>query len=244
MPQTTTARTVLGSTTQGSAGSAVGASLDLGATNPDTTLRLDLAVTAMSGTSPSLVVAIETSTDNTNWRTVKAFAPIVAVGKLEARVFAPVDRYVRASWTLTGTTPSATFSVSGVSLRPITHLGDIGRLQWPTAAFVNTSDEKKEAALATAELEATNQLTASKYVPPFTSWDDSLRQDVANIAAWNLLSAVGFNPESGPDSVVRTRFEDSKKNLKNAHYVNLVDSTPDEDEGGGYVVSSAARNWS
>jgi len=244
MPQTETARAVA---TNQAATLGSGTStpvLDLGATKSDTTLWLDLVVSALAGTdSPALTVAVETSSDNVTWRTVKSFAAQVAVGSVLGKVFSPVDRYVRTKWTLTGTTPTATYSVAGVSVRPIVHLGDLTRVQWPRASFVGKSDESVAAALRTAELDASNDLSAARYVMPFVDWDDSLRQDVANIAAWNLLCEVGFNPEGGNDQVVRTRYEDSKKSLRHAHYAQLVDSTPEVDEGEVYVVSEPPRRW-
>lgn len=76
------------------------------------TLRLLLDVTARSGTSPSMTVAIETSYDGTTWRSVASFAAATAVGT-ERKSFTGIDRYVRAVATISGTSPSFTYSVSG-----------------------------------------------------------------------------------------------------------------------------------
>lgn len=244
MPQTTTARTVLASTALVAAGSGVGASLDLGASSPDDTLRLELVVTAIAGGTPALNVSIETSPDGVTWTAVKAFSAVAVAGRSGVKAFAPVYRYVRASYALTGTGVSATFSVAGVSLHPLANLGDLKRLQWPAAALGSLTDEQLESALGAAEQQATNTLAAARYVPPFTSWDDSLRQDVLDVAAWNLMSgALGFNPEAGGDVAIRQRFTDAQKNLQAANYVNLVDSTPTLDEGEAYVVCGPDRKW-
>lgn len=76
------------------------------------TLRLTLNVTAASGTSPSLTVNVQTSEDGATWSAVASFAAATATGT-QRKVFTGLDRYFRATWTISGTTPSFTFSVSG-----------------------------------------------------------------------------------------------------------------------------------
>jgi hypothetical protein len=78
---------------------------------------LELNVTAASGTSPTMTVAIETSKDGSGtglgaWRSVASFAAATGVTS-ERKSFAGLDRYVRATATIGGTTPSFTYSVSG-----------------------------------------------------------------------------------------------------------------------------------
>lgn len=77
------------------------------------TLRLSLAVTAASGTTPNLAVTVETSGDGgSTWQTVGTFAAKTATGT-ERKSFSGIDRLARVSWAITGTTPSFTFSVTG-----------------------------------------------------------------------------------------------------------------------------------
>lgn len=77
------------------------------------TMRLKLDVTAASGTAPTLDVIVETSPDGAaNWQTVATFAQKTAVSS-ELNVFPGCDRFVRAKWTIAGTTPSFTFSLLG-----------------------------------------------------------------------------------------------------------------------------------
>jgi hypothetical protein len=76
------------------------------------TLRLTLNVTAASGTTPSLTVNVQTSQDNATWSTIASFPAATAVGT-SRKVFNGVDRYTRATTTITGTTPSFTFGVTG-----------------------------------------------------------------------------------------------------------------------------------
>lgn len=75
-------------------------------------LRAQLDVTAASGTTPSLAVLIEDTLDGTNFYTVGTFAAKTAVGREVINVTTPFTDTLRVSWTITGTTPSFTFSVS------------------------------------------------------------------------------------------------------------------------------------
>lgn len=76
------------------------------------TLRLALAVTAATGTTPSLTVTLEHSPDGTTWVAHSAFPSVTAAGSTR-RIFSGLDRFVRATWAVTGTTPSFTFTVAG-----------------------------------------------------------------------------------------------------------------------------------
>ncbi len=69
-----------------------------------------LDVTAVSGTTPSLTVTLETSADGTSWFTHTAFTAKTAAGK-DALKLANLGSYVRVSYAISGTTPSFTFSV-------------------------------------------------------------------------------------------------------------------------------------
>jgi hypothetical protein len=76
-------------------------------------IRLDLAVTAASGTKPSLQVDLETSSDNATWRPVGGFTALASTGT-QRMSLGGLDRFVRAVWTISGSgSPSFTFSVSG-----------------------------------------------------------------------------------------------------------------------------------
>lgn len=76
------------------------------------TLRASLDVTAASGTTPSATVKIQTSFDGSTWRDVASFTAATAA-TAERKSFPGIDRYVRAAWTVTGTTPSLTLGVTG-----------------------------------------------------------------------------------------------------------------------------------
>lgn len=81
------------------------------------TLRCQVRVTAVSGTStPTVTVTVQTSHDNgvaDAWRTAgAAYTGITAIGVSPYQSFA-VDRYVRVSYVVSGTTPSLTTAVVG-----------------------------------------------------------------------------------------------------------------------------------
>lgn len=83
--------------------------------NRNTLRSLTMAVTASSGTTPTLDVRVETGPDNSTWTTVGSFTQATGVTS-QTKSFAGLDRYARVAWTVGGTTPSFTFSVSGAEL--------------------------------------------------------------------------------------------------------------------------------
>lgn len=77
-------------------------------------LNLLVNVTAASGTTPSLALTVEWSHDGTNFAqgdTADTFAAITTTSA-KAKGFSIKAPFYRVVWTLTGTTPSFTFSVS------------------------------------------------------------------------------------------------------------------------------------
>ncbi len=82
------------------------------------TVRAFVDVTAASGTTPSMTLTLETSNDgSTGWQTVASFAAKTAVSS-ERKVFIGLDKFVRWTWAITGTTPSLTFSCSAQLVGP------------------------------------------------------------------------------------------------------------------------------
>jgi hypothetical protein len=79
------------------------------------TLRLARVVTAVGGTTPSITVIIEHSPDNTTWSTHTTFTAATGANT-ERKVLSGLDRYVRARWTVSGTTPSITWGLAGESV--------------------------------------------------------------------------------------------------------------------------------
>lgn len=81
------------------------------------TVSLGLNITAASGTSPSMTLSVEWSFDGgTTWLVgdpADAFTAKTAVGTA-AKSFTVKGNAYRVTWTITGTTPSFTFSVTEV----------------------------------------------------------------------------------------------------------------------------------
>lgn len=73
-------------------------------------------ITAMSGTTPTLTVAIEQSTDGSAWTAINGggVAALSAVGNATLNAATP-QRFVRISAVVAGTTPSVTFRVAVVA---------------------------------------------------------------------------------------------------------------------------------
>lgn len=77
---------------------------------------LKLTVTAVSGTSPTLDVTVQTSPDASTWTPVGTFTQKTTAGT-QTKNFIGLDRYVQVAWVIGGTgSPSVTFDVSGGEL--------------------------------------------------------------------------------------------------------------------------------
>jgi hypothetical protein len=71
-----------------------------------------LDVTAASGTTPSLTVVIEESANgSTGWSTKASFTARTTTGSQIIALPRLNHAFLRATWTISGTTPSFTFSV-------------------------------------------------------------------------------------------------------------------------------------
>lgn len=72
-----------------------------------------LHVITATGTTPSLTVKLQHSTDNSVWADLLTFTAATAVTKERLAVSAgtTINRYVRAQWTISGTTPSFKFAL-------------------------------------------------------------------------------------------------------------------------------------
>lgn len=96
----------------GVASSAITTTASIEAASPGTgALFIEYAVTAASGTSPTLNVSIEHSLDGTNWYESRSLTQFTAAATQRALVPCPGGR-VRIRQTVGGTTPSFTRSVT------------------------------------------------------------------------------------------------------------------------------------
>lgn len=88
-----------------------GASKDDGAASSKGAVAV-LHCTAASGTSPTLTVKVQHSADGSTWADLIVFTTLSAAGAERKVVGGTVNRYVRATWTIGGTSPSFTFAVT------------------------------------------------------------------------------------------------------------------------------------
>lgn len=222
-----------------------GSAIDLG--TRDRLLRQSLAISAAAGTSPSLAVRLEASADGaTGWRTFGTFTPASEVTAEKLTFIAP-EQFVRVAWTLTGTgSPSFTFGVAGAKGIAYANLDDLDTHGMPNGALAAMTPSKRAAALAATTEEIGGALSL-RYDLPLQSWGIDLTKACCKITAYELLSVKGFNPD-GDDSNVRDRYDDAWKwvtavaNSK-LNPVDLIDSTPQEDDDGVVVSSYPSRGW-
>lgn len=77
-------------------------------------INLEVNVSAVSGTSPSMTLSLQWSNDGVNFGNVDgtpdAFAAITAAGTVVKQVSAK-GLYMQVVWTISGTNPSFTFSI-------------------------------------------------------------------------------------------------------------------------------------
>ncbi|MFI7707607.1 hypothetical protein [Nonomuraea sp. NPDC049480] len=71
-----------------------------------------LHVTAASGTTPSLTAKVQHSVDNSVWVDLITFTAATAAGSQRRTVTGTVNRYVRETHTISGTTPSFTYAAA------------------------------------------------------------------------------------------------------------------------------------
>lgn len=86
-------------------------SVDNGASSADGAVA-HLHVTAASGTSPTLDVVVQESADNSTWVDLITFTQATAATSERLAVTGTVERYIRAQWTLGGTSPDFSFAVT------------------------------------------------------------------------------------------------------------------------------------
>lgn len=115
MLQTSKSRALF--TRAGAAETAAGSTPDIN-TSEVGNVAIDVNVTAVSGTTPSLALVVDRLGSDGIYYQIHAFAAITAAGKASvnlgpgATVNAIPGNAIRLRWTVTGTTPSFTFSAS------------------------------------------------------------------------------------------------------------------------------------
>lgn len=239
-----TARTLLASAAQVASGS--GAAIDLGS---DTTIDLDLNISAISGT---LTVEVQTSKVSTGgWQPVVmttgddaspiSFAAASSVG-IHSVTFAGLSRYVRVVWTLTGT---ATFGVTGNSVRVYAKPEDLFALGIHPKQVASLSTKRIDWAIREQTDRADSALGVQMAVP-LTTWGSDIRGGVAACSACAVMAINGLRP--GQDDLIAKRckmFDDWLDMVATGKRrpAGAVDLTPDVEDGGAYMVTETKRGW-
>lgn len=115
------------------------------------------------------------------------------------------------------------------------------------AALGSISTATQDAALDAASRVADSYLRA-RYTTPVTGYGVDLTRAVCSIAAWDLLSVRGYDPQRGGDEAVRLRAEDAQRWLRDvaAGKAHLAGVTESESEAWPEVIgalSDEARGW-
>ncbi|HMI91565.1 MAG TPA: phage protein Gp36 family protein [Polyangiales bacterium] len=217
-----------------------GDSVDIGALR--TAGRLSVTLGAVTG-SPTAQVALETRGSLTApWREVRRE---ICGAQVQVFVISGLERYVRATWTAgAGITVFLVVSIDAHVLycEPL----DIARHALPLRATEGIlADDITDACIAAST--SAEDYIAGAYEMPLTAWPESVRMHVARLAGANLLRNRGIDPE-GPDALV---FDTERASVKWLTLISngklkppgIVDSTPEEFEGGSVHVGGTSRGW-
>lgn len=238
-----------------------GAAVDLGTFS---TVRVDLGASVVAGTLPSLTVGIESSVDGlSGWRTVGALGPATA-GGVGTATLAGVDRYVRGSWVISGTTPAFTFSLTAQPQSQYASIADVRELSLPATALeppVGMTqvefDVAVNAQLVAISAKVDDYLRGRHSVPligslgPPSTYPEQFTKAVADIAAYEILVTFGFNPGEY-DENYKLRAEAQWAWLRDIAKGVIVVDLPVPPPGdpaaaigrrGGRVYSGYSRGW-
>jgi hypothetical protein len=209
----------------------------------DVTLRafckLALVVSAFDATA--LAVSIQTSSDSNTWSQVGSFATATATGRKEI-VIGDCQRYVRAVWTLTGT--SATFAVTGTGEATYCRLADLGHANILPSALLTATKIKY---LLEATEEVRGRLMA-RATGPITAVGATVRRATAKMAVVSLMvEEIGLNPQSEAHVALFTERDRAVSYIKDVSAgraaADFTDSTPSTYEGTGSVSTGTSAGW-
>jgi phage gp36-like protein len=124
-------------------------------------------------------------------------------------------------------------------------LTDLTQLGLPTAALTEIDDATRTASLEAASSLADGYL-AVVYALPLSSYGSDLTRAVVSIAVYDLMVRRGYSAD-GADEEIRRRYEDAIRWLEKVAAglisPDIIDDTPDQAEGGSFVVTMAKRGW-
>lgn len=85
-------------------------------------------------------------------------------------------------------------------------LTDLVNYGLPATALANLTTGQQQAAVDDAS-DIVNSYLNGRYQLPLLQWDTSITQATCVIAAYNLLSIRGYNPASGADVNIKSRYD-------------------------------------
>lgn len=228
--------------------SGAGAAVDLWGEDDVETRRFiegKLTVTAITGTSAVLSVALDTSADGTSWRPVDNLQAMQAAG-VQSFYAGDFDRYARARWTLAAGA-SATFSLAGTALETFCTLSELPELGAAGAA-VGSLPKATRIRHLTAATQVARGYLSRRFVEPFLRVGRDVAQAVAKLASLSLLTDVhGINPHTEATALAVQAAEARERWLRDVSRgvagADVTDSTPETHEGSGVVVTGASRRW-
>ena len=216
-----------------------GSSVDLGTAGDRSVLELVLLVVAVSGTTPTAEVFVETSDDDTNWREVARLGEAVSTLGRWSLLVGDCARYVRASWTVTGTTPSLTFMLSGYSHQVYATRRDMVQLGMGEDELAQVPEEDKLRALLAATAEAATFLSRH-FSLPLVSWGQDLTLHVARMACYHAAMV----DRRLYDDAIADAYTAALKYLRSTRDVGtVVDTTPEYDQDAAEVYDDDPRGW-
>jgi hypothetical protein len=126
-------------------------------------------------------------------------------------------------------------------------LSDLYRFGAPAASFGSLSDGDRQDAIAAAYAELEAAATAQGKTPLGDPLPDDVRQKICHVAAYELMSRVGFNPTAGADAnylvranTARAYFRDIARGIVRPAFIF---DAPRESRAQPKVVSKPLRGW-
>lgn len=216
--------------------------VDLGEDLLHNTVALKLAV--YGTVTGALSALIETSPDETNWRTVYS-AQVAGLGDAGDIALGELDRYLRATTTVDGTT-SIVWSLAGDAHVVYCDPSDIEK--YAIDGFVLEDFELEQIVTACiAVSDRADTYLDGSFELPLVSWSVYLREQCAHLVPAFLMRLKGCD-ETGADkkvfeaeSLALAWFDEVKEGMEPP---GIVDSTTDEHEGAAVIESEGtARGW-
>lgn len=124
---------------------------------------------------------------------------------------------------------------------------ELASLALPAAALQGVSSDDQNKVLQRASAMLASRM-GPKWVPPFVSWGDDLRGYTADVAGWLLIKRRGVNADDPAIGVAAKAYDDALKWADDVGAgtiipIDLVDSTPTEDDGSPEVSTETPRGW-